>query len=89
MLPFWHALTWLQLTPSRLLATMGVVWAADTAAYFTGRAFGRHKLAPQISPGKTWEGVAGAAALQSCCTGERQLAAARALAERSRRDWCW
>lgn len=60
LLPFWHSLTWLQLTPSRLLAAMGVVWTADVAAYFTGRAFGRHKLAPQISPGKTWEGVAGA-----------------------------
>jgi len=60
LLPFWHALTWLQLAPSRLLAVMGVVWTADIAAYFTGRAFGRHKLAPQISPGKTWEGVAGA-----------------------------
>jgi phosphatidate cytidylyltransferase len=60
LLPFWHALTWLQLTPGRLLAVMGVVWTADIAAYFTGRAFGRHQLAPQISPGKTWEGVAGA-----------------------------
>lgn len=60
LLPFWHALTWLQLTPGRLLATMGLVWVADIAAYFSGRAFGRHKLAPQISPGKTWEGVAGA-----------------------------
>jgi phosphatidate cytidylyltransferase len=60
LLPFWHALTWLQLTPGRLLAVMGVVWTADIAAYFSGRAFGRHKLAPQISPGKTWEGVAGA-----------------------------
>jgi phosphatidate cytidylyltransferase len=39
------------------------VFAADTAAYFTGRLFGRHKLAPVLSPGKTWEGfVAGSAA---------------------------
>jgi phosphatidate cytidylyltransferase len=33
------------------------VWAADVAAYFGGRAFGRKKLAPAISPGKSWEGV--------------------------------
>jgi len=62
LLPFWHALVWLQLKPTRLLGVMGVIWAADIAAYFTGRAFGRHKLAPQISPGKTWEGVGGAVA---------------------------
>jgi phosphatidate cytidylyltransferase len=61
LIPFWHALTWLQLEPARLLAVLGVVWVADTAAYFAGRAFGRHKLAPQISPGKTWEGAIGAA----------------------------
>jgi len=43
-----------------ILSTACVVWVADIAAYFGGRAFGRHKLAPSISPGKTWEGVASA-----------------------------
>ncbi|HEU5293612.1 MAG TPA: phosphatidate cytidylyltransferase [Burkholderiaceae bacterium] len=41
-----------------LLSVLCVVWMADIAAYFGGRAFGRHKLAPVISPGKSWEGVA-------------------------------
>lgn len=40
-----------------LLSVLCVVWAADIAAYFGGRAFGRRKLAPSISPGKSWEGV--------------------------------
>ncbi|HRP23539.1 MAG TPA: phosphatidate cytidylyltransferase [Thauera sp.] len=48
--------------PWVLLGTMAVVWVADIAAYFSGRAFGRHKLAPDISPGKTWEGAMGAVA---------------------------
>jgi phosphatidate cytidylyltransferase len=47
-------------SPWLLLGVMFVVWLADTAAYFTGRKFGKHKLAPSISPGKTWEGVVGA-----------------------------
>lgn len=44
-----------------LLAVMMVAWIADTFAYFTGKAFGRNKLAPSISPGKSWEGVYGGA----------------------------
>lgn len=50
-------------SPLFLLAAMAFVWLADIAAYFSGRALGRHKLAPAISPGKSWEGVAGAAVL--------------------------
>ena len=61
LLAAWTALVALQAqSPWRVLAAMAVVWIADTAAYFAGRAFGRHKLAPAISPGKTWEGVLGA-----------------------------
>lgn len=53
----------LSLTRTQLLLVLGLVWIADAAAYFAGHALGRHKLAPRISPGKTWEGVAGAAAV--------------------------
>lgn len=42
-----------------LLAMMAIAWLADSCAYFAGRQFGRHKLAPTISPAKSWEGVAG------------------------------
>jgi phosphatidate cytidylyltransferase len=58
----WYALYILQVNPGRLLALLAIVWIADTAAYFVGRRFGKRKLAPRISPGKTWEGVIGAAA---------------------------
>ena len=45
--------------PAITLGLMVLIWSADSAAYFTGKAFGRHKLAPVLSPGKTLEGVAG------------------------------
>jgi len=43
---------------SQLLLLLVVVWTGDIAALYVGRSFGRNKLAPQISPGKTWEGAA-------------------------------
>lgn len=45
--------------PRFLLFALSLTWAADTTAYFVGRAFGKHPLAPHISPKKTWEGSVG------------------------------
>lgn len=62
ILPTWLALVQLReaIGAPLLLALMAVVWLADVAAYLFGRLFGKHKLAPNISPGKTWEGAIGA-----------------------------
>lgn len=60
LVPTWLAFAMLQITPALLLMLLAVVWIADTAAYFFGHQFGKHKLAARISPGKTWEGVGGA-----------------------------
>lgn len=49
----------LQRSPLFLVSAMAIVWIADIGAYFAGRAFGQRKLAPSISPGKSWEGVLG------------------------------
>jgi phosphatidate cytidylyltransferase len=46
--------------PAYVLFLLLLIWVADTGAYFAGRRWGRRKLAPTISPGKTWEGVFGA-----------------------------
>jgi phosphatidate cytidylyltransferase len=62
LVPAWLALARLQAQPAALLVLLGIVWIADTGAYLAGRTWGRHPLAPSISPAKTWEGVAGAVA---------------------------
>ena len=62
LFPTWLALVQLRIPgPGVLLAVLAVVWMADVAAYFSGKAFGKRKLAPSISPGKTWEGAIGGA----------------------------
>jgi phosphatidate cytidylyltransferase len=65
--PAWVALVRLRIDVPHgdqwLLFALCLVWAADVGAYFAGRTFGRVRLAPQVSPGKTWEGVLGGLAL--------------------------
>nr|WP_236074977.1 phosphatidate cytidylyltransferase [Teredinibacter purpureus] len=62
LVPAWLALLFLRAEPAGswlVLMVVATVAAADIGAYFTGRAFGRTKLAKNVSPGKSWEGVAG------------------------------
>ncbi len=56
------------LAPQFLVFVLVIVWAADMGAFFAGKLFGRVKLAPGISPGKTWEGVFGGLALVAILT---------------------
>lgn len=58
----WFALGWIRMQPGGswlILLLLLIVWAADTGAYFAGMTFGKRKLAPHISPGKTQAGFAG------------------------------
>ena len=62
LLPAGIALIWLKTQPQAnmlILTVMLMVWAADIGAYFSGRAFGKRKLAPAVSPGKSWAGLYG------------------------------
>jgi phosphatidate cytidylyltransferase len=60
LVPVFVAMLYLySLSAEMLLFALVIVWAADVGAYFSGKLFGRVKLAPSISPGKTWEGVFG------------------------------
>ena len=71
LLPAWQGLVLFKQWPEAnwlILAVMVLVWGADIGAYFSGRAFGKRKLAPQVSPGKSWEGVYGGLALSLVIT---------------------
>ena len=62
LLPAWQGLVLLKQWPQAnglIIAVMVLVWGADIGAYFSGKAFGKHKLAPKVSPGKSWEGLYG------------------------------
>jgi phosphatidate cytidylyltransferase len=67
LVPSWLALVRLRLAPPHgsewVLFALILVWVADIGAFFFGRRFGRLRLAPEVSPGKTWEGVIGGAAV--------------------------
>lgn len=80
-----------QQSPLYLLSVMAIVWIADIGAYFAGKAFGRRKLAPSISPGKSWEGVVGGwgAVLLISAASTRYPAMQDTFAPRLLESWGW
>ena len=67
LLPAWVAVIGLHASsdngPYLVMYMLSLIWVADSGAYFGGRRWGRRKLAPAVSPGKSWEGVYSALAL--------------------------
>jgi phosphatidate cytidylyltransferase len=85
LVPAWVALSRLRLDVPRggewVLFILILVWAADIAAFFVGGRFGRMRLAPEVSPGKTWEGALGGVAVSAvvAVAGSRWFGVAPAL----------
>jgi phosphatidate cytidylyltransferase len=82
LLPAWQGLILIKqqsLGNWLIMAVMVLVWGADIGAYFSGRAFGKRKLAPHVSPGKSWEGVYGGLLLSLLITAVVGVV----------RDWSW
>ncbi len=63
LIPCWVALNFIRATPSgayMILFLFVLIWGADSGAYFAGKLWGKNKLMPEVSPGKTWQGLWGA-----------------------------
>lgn len=65
LVPFWWTLNFIRGDGNierfaTLVFLLVIIWGADSGAYFVGRKWGKHKLAPRVSPGKSWEGCVGA-----------------------------
>jgi phosphatidate cytidylyltransferase len=89
LVSFWMGLVWLKSQESaNLLLTwlMLLVWGADIGAYFAGRLFGKSKLAPNVSPGKTWAGVYGGMVTSMLIS---VIVAYLYLPEYSMKGWAW
>jgi len=68
LLPAWSAIIWLLTTDrTMLLSLFALIWIADSAAFYCGRRWGRRRLASNVSPGKSWEGVAAGLGFGAVC----------------------